>query len=67
MNENEDDKKMKNEKKHKKEDKEIQETKEKVELTNEEVIAMNKKLSDAEEKYLRCQADLINYRKRKDE
>lgn len=67
MNENEDNKKMKNEKKHKKEDKEIQEAKEKVELTNEEVIAMNKKLSDAEEKYLRCQADLINYRKRKDE
>ena len=67
MNENEDDKKMKNEKKHKKENKEKQEVKEKVELTNEEVIAMNKKLSDAEEKYLRCQADLINYRKRKDE
>ncbi len=59
---NEDNKEIKVSKKHKKEN-----NKEKVELTNEEVIAMNKKLTEAEERYLRCQADLINYRKRKDE
>ena len=52
-------------KKNKLEEKEN--AKDKVELTNEEVIAMNKKLTEAEERYLRCQADLINYRKRKDE
>ena len=63
----EDNKEIKVSKKHKKENKENKESKEKVELTNEEVIAMNKKLTDAEERYLRCQADLINYRKRKDE
>ena len=61
---NADNKEIKVSKKHKKEN---NKEKEKVELTNEEVIAMNKKLTEAEERYLRCQADLINYRKRKDE
>ena len=52
-------------KKNKSEEKEI--AKDKVELTNEEIEAMNKRLSEAEEKALRYQAELINYRKRKDE
>lgn len=39
----------------------------KVELTKEEIEAMNKKVTEAEEKALRYQAELINYRKRKDE
>lgn len=42
-------------------------TEEMVSLTKEEIEAMNKKANDAEEKFLRAQADLINYRKRKDE
>ena len=52
-------------KKNKSEEKEI--AKDKVELTNEEIEAMNKRVSEAEEKALRYQAELINYRKRKDE
>ncbi len=40
---------------------------EKVELTKEEVEAINKKAQEAEERFLRAQADLVNYRKRKDE
>ncbi len=47
-------------KKEKKEEK-------KVSLTKEELETLNKKASDAEEKFLRAQAELINYRKRKDE
>ena len=39
----------------------------KVELTKEEALAMNQKIADAEDRFLRAQADLINYRKRKDE
>jgi len=39
----------------------------KIELTKEEVEAMNKKINDSKELYLRAQAELINYRKRKDE
>lgn len=39
----------------------------KIEITKEEVEAINKKAQEAEEKFLRAQADLINYRKRKDE
>jgi len=50
-------------KKSKKEKKE----KEKIFLTKEEIEAMNKKVSEAEEKDLRASAELINYRKRKDE
>lgn len=52
-------------KKNKLEEKEN--AKDKVELTNEEIEAMNKRVSEAEEKALRYQAELINYRKRKDE
>ena len=52
-------------KKNKSEEKEN--AKDKVELTNEEIEAMNKRVSEAEEKALRYQAELINYRKRKDE
>lgn len=52
-------------KKNRSEEKEI--AKDKVELTNEEIEAMNKRVSEAEEKALRYQAELINYRKRKDE
>lgn len=36
-------------------------------ITKEEIEAMNKKISDAEERALRSSAELINYRKRKDE
>ena len=36
-------------------------------ITKEEVEAMNKKINDSEEKALRASAELINYRKRKDE
>lgn len=59
-----------NEEKVKKKDKkDIKETKEeeKVSLTKEEIEAMNNKINEAEEKALRAQAELINYRKRKDE
>ena len=52
--------KDKKSKKEKKED-------EKIFLTKEEIEAMNKKASDAEERALRASAELINYRKRKDE
>src|SRR5574344_3077654 len=38
-----------------------------IELTKEEVEAMNGKVTEAEEKFLRAQADLVNYRKRKDD
>ena len=37
-----------------------------VELTKEEALAMNQKIADAEDRFLRAQADLVNYRKRKD-
>lgn len=40
---------------------------EKIELTKEEIMVMNQKISDAEEKALRASAELVNYRKRKDE
>ena len=43
------------------------ETEDVIKLTKEEVEAINKKASDAEERALRHQAELINYRKRKDE
>lgn len=39
----------------------------KVTLTKEEILAINEKASIAEEKALRAQAELVNYRKRKDE
>lgn len=52
-------------KKNKSEEKEN--VKDKVEFTHEEIEAMNKRVSEAEEKALRYQAELINYRKRKDE
>lgn len=44
-----------------------EESVEKVELTKEEIEAINAKACEAEEKALRMQAELINYRKRKDE
>lgn len=40
---------------------------EKVEITRDEILAMNQKISDAEDKFLRMQAELVNYRRRKDE
>ena len=40
---------------------------EKIEITKEEIEAINNKATEAEEKALRAQAELINYRKRKDE
>ena len=50
-----------------KEDVEEIKEEEKIFLTKEEIEAMNKKVSEAEEKALRASAELINYRKRKDE
>ncbi len=38
-----------------------------VSITKEEIEAMNKKLNDAVDESLRAKAELINYRKRKDE
>ncbi|MEG2351318.1 MAG: nucleotide exchange factor GrpE [Bacilli bacterium] len=38
-----------------------------IELEISEVEAMNKKLAESEEKALRMQAEMVNYRKRKDE
>lgn len=63
---------MKEEIKNKEEKKEHknkkQEKKEEVvKLTKEEIEAINKKASDAENEALRAKAELINYRKRKDE
>lgn len=49
-------------KEDKKEDKELTIT-----ITKEEIESMNQKLKEAEEKAVRAQADLVNYRKRKDE
>lgn len=49
-----------------KENEELKEE-EKVEITKEEVMAMNQKINEAEEKALRASAELVNYRKRKDE
>lgn len=43
------------------------EKEEKIELTKEEVMVMNQKISEAEDKALRANAELVNYRKRKDE
>lgn len=50
------------EKKVKKEKQEI-----KIELTKSEVEAMNEKLKEAEDNCVRARADLVNYRKRKDD
>lgn len=63
---------MKEEIKNKEEKKEHknkkQERKEEVvKLTKEEIEAINKKANDAENEALRAKAELINYRKRKDE
>ncbi len=57
---NKDNKKEKKEQKNK-----VKE--ESIKITKEEIEAMNKKITEAEEKVLRTKADLINYRKRKDE
>lgn len=57
--------KNKTEKKEHKDKK--KEKKELVELTKEEFELLNKKTSDAEDEALRAKAELINYRKRKDE
>ena len=54
---------MEKEKKEKKETKEIK----KIEITKEEFEKLKQEIEDANEKFLRSQADLINYRKRKDE
>ena len=62
---------MKEENKNKIEKKEHKdkkkEKKELVELTKEEFALLNKKANDAEDEALRAKAELINYRKRKDE
>jgi len=62
---------MKEENKNKIEKKEHKdkkkEKKELVELTKEEFELLNKKANDAEDEALRAKAELINYRKRKDE
>ena len=49
--------------KEKKKEKEVK----KVELTKEEFEALKKEIEEANEKFLRSQADLVNYRRRKDE
>ena len=59
---------IKEEKDHKdKKHNKNKETEDVIKLTKEEVEAINKKASEAEERALRHQAELINYRKRKDE
>lgn len=59
---------IKEEKDHKdKKHNKNKETEDVIKLTKEEVEAINKKALDAEERALRHQAELINYRKRKDE
>lgn len=58
--------KNKEEKKEHK-DKKKEKKEEVVKLTKEEIEAINKKASDAEDEALRAKAELINYRKRKDE
>ena len=59
---------IKEEKDHKdKKHNKNKETEDVIKLTKEEVEAINKKASDAEERAFRHQAELINYRKRKDE
>lgn len=50
-----------------KEDKNKKQEEEKIEITKEEVMELNKKINEQEQKFLRAQADLVNYRKRKDE
>ena len=57
---------MEKEKKEKKEKKETKEIK-KIEITKEEFEKLKQEIEDSNEKFLRSQADLINYRKRKDE
>lgn len=59
--------KIKKEEKKKQKVKEEKKKEEKVELTKEEILAINNKAKEAEEKALRAQAELINYRKRKDD
>ena len=39
----------------------------KIELTKEEYEALKKEIDESNEKFLRAQADLVNYRRRKDE
>lgn len=58
--------KNKEEKKEHK-DKKKEKKEEVVKLTKEEIETINKKVSDAEDEALRAKAELINYRKRKDE
>jgi len=50
-----------------KKNKKAKEESSKVEISQEEIEAMNFKVKEAEEKALRAHAELINYRKRKDE
>ncbi len=47
--------------------KEDENKEEKIEITKEEVMELNRKITEQEQKFLRAQADLVNYRKRKDE
>ena len=59
-NKNKNIKKEHNDKKHDKQE-------DVVKITAKEIEEINKKTAEAEEKFLRAQADLVNYRKRKDE
>ena len=53
--------------KKKKEEVKIEITKEEIEAINNKALEYEKKANENEENYLRAKADLINYRKRKDE
>ncbi len=53
--------------KKKKEEEKIEITKEEIEAINNKALEYEKKANENEENYLRAKADLINYRKRKDE
>ncbi len=55
------------EKENTKDEKEENQNEETIEITKEEVMELNKKITEQEQKFLRAQADLVNYRKRKDE
>ncbi len=55
------------EKKNDEKESKVSSEEEKIEITKEEVMELNKKITEQEQKFLRAQADLVNYRKRKDE
>ncbi len=59
--------KIKEKDKVKEKDKKETKKEETISLTKEEALKMNEKLKEAENEAIRAKADLINYRKRKDE